>query len=80
MKLSTQVYMKILFGERIERYKLYDEFWYVVKWNEQTNIHYTIKGADHKRTFLWYLAATSYKPKFRCETQSITVISPLEGS
>jgi hypothetical protein len=78
MKLNELIYQKILFGERISSYKLYEEYWYVVKFNEQTNIHYTIKQVSNSRQFLWFLAAIYYSPKFKCETRSFKVWSSIE--
>jgi len=79
MQLKEIIYQKILFGERIASYKLYDEFWYVVKYNEQTNIHYTIKRVSNSRTFMWYLAATSFQPKFKCQTEKFTMWSTIDN-
>jgi hypothetical protein len=75
MTLNQLVYEQILFAERIANYKLYDEFWHVVKYNDQTNIHFTMKRVSHSQKIYWYLAATSYSPKFRCQTQEFTLWS-----
>lgn len=75
MKMTEIIYQKILFEERIANYKLYDEFWHVVKYNEQTNIHFTMKRVSNSQKIYYYLAATSYSPKFRCQTQELTLWS-----
>lgn len=80
MTLSNEIYNKILFQERIANYKLYDEYWYVVKWNDQTFIHFTIKRISNSRRFLWYLAASTFAPKFRCQTQEFTMWSTIDNS
>lgn len=73
MTLKELVLGKILNGERVSCYKIYDEFWYVVTWNRQTYIHYTQKMTEGSVKFLWYLSASILAPKWKAQTELIEV-------
>jgi hypothetical protein len=71
--LKQMVFEKIVNGERVSCYKIYDEYWYVVIWNKQTYIHYTQKLTEGSVKFLWYLSANILAPKWKAQTQQIEV-------
>lgn len=70
--LKEIVYEKILSGDRVSSYIIYQEYWYVIKWNQQTYIHYTAKTSFNKITFLWYLSASIEPAKFMTENKLLT--------
>lgn len=67
------VYNAIINNERVASYKIFDEFWHVVKWNKQTYIHYTTKHKPLKAQFYWYLSASTLAPKWKAQTELIEV-------
>lgn len=73
MTLQQMVYNAILHNDRVAAYKVFDEIWYVVKWNKQTYIHYTTKHHNTKAQFYWYLSASTLAPTWRAQTELIEV-------
>lgn len=71
MTLKQIIYRQITEGERMAAYQFYEEIWYVVKWNQQTYIHYTMKINEAGLKILYYLSANTYSPKWKCQTQEI---------
>ena len=78
MTLKETIYEKILFQERVANYKIYDEYWHVIKYNEQTYIHFTMKRVSNSMRFLFYLAASTLAPKWRAQTQEFKVYSTID--
>lgn len=65
------VYRCIVENNRVSCYKVYEEFWYVIQWNKQTYIHYTIKESPGSIKVLWYLSASILAPKWKAQTQEL---------
>jgi len=78
MTLKEMIYQKIVEGERICSYKIYGEFWYVVKWNKQIYVHYTRRTSFNKLKYLWYLSANETPARFRCQTQELQIETMLK--
>lgn len=73
MTLKEMIYLKIIEGERVASYKIYGEFWYVVRWNKSTYIHYTRKTSYNMLKYNWYLSSNLYPMKWRVQTQDLTM-------
>lgn len=73
MTLNQLIYNAIFEKERVSAYKIYEEFWYVIRWNKQTFIHYTYRQSKGTIIIHYYLCASILAPKWPCQTQELTV-------
>lgn len=71
MTLNEVIYNAIYTRQRISCYKLYDEFWYVIKWNKSAYVHYTIKQGYSKSKFLWFISGSILSPGWKASSNAM---------
>ena len=73
MTFKEIAYKKIIEGERVASYRLYDQFWYVVQWNEKVYIHYRVTTKKRSIIFSYYICDSKLSPKWPAQYQDVII-------